>query len=44
MQKEDGFKGRGRPCKTWSGTKMEDSKAWNIDGIMHMMNLCESGH
>ena len=27
----DGFKGRGRPRKTWSATVTEDLKAWNID-------------
>ena len=27
----DGFKGRVRPCKTWSATVTEDLKAWNID-------------
>ena len=27
----DGFKGRGRPFKTWSTTVTEDLKAWNID-------------
>ena len=27
----DGFKGRGRPPKTWSATVAEDLKAWYID-------------
>ena len=27
----DGFKGRGRPRKTWSATVTEDLKSWNID-------------
>ena len=27
----DGFKGKGRPRKTWSATVTEDLKAWNID-------------
>ena len=27
----DGFKGRGRPRKTWSATVTEDLKAWNIE-------------
>ena len=27
----DGFKGGGRPRKTWSATVTEDLKAWNID-------------
>ena len=26
-----GFKGRGRPCKTWIATVIEDLKAWNTD-------------
>ena len=25
------FKGRGKPCKTWSATATEDLKAWKID-------------
>ena len=29
--KTDGFKGRGRPCKTLSATVTEDLKVWNID-------------
>ena len=38
----DGFKGRGRPRKTWSATVTEDLKA--LIQIMHMIDLCGRSH